>query len=414
MAEDGSLLQVPAGTAQETAPSSTLSNRGVYVFCGLAILNHFALTGGRVTVALGSLSQGASSFTVGVLMALFALLPMLLSVHTGRWVDRIGVRRPMRVGTLLLIFGSMLPFAISRTEVLFLSSCTVGIGCMLYIIAAQNLMGANMPPERRIVNFARLSISMSISGFSGPLVAGLAIDHLGYRWSFGILTLAPLAALVALIHYRRLLPRTLNLVARQENAQLSDLLAMPVMRKILIATLLLSGAWDVNAFMMPIFGNSIGLSATTIGVILATFAAATFVVRMMLPWIQRALTPWQLLRTAMLSAGSVYLLFPMFTQVPVLIGLAFLLGLALGSCQPSLLGLLHTHAPLGRAAEALGLRMALINGGQFTLPLTCGALGAVAGVGLPFWTMATGLLLGGIFNGPPRTPPCSIKVPPHD
>ena len=28
--------------------------------------------------------------------------------------------------------------------------------------------------------------------------------------------------------------------------------------------------------------------------------------------------------------------------------------------------------------------------------------------------LGTGLLLGGIFNGPPRTSPCPIKVPPHD
>lgn len=376
----------------------------MYLFCGLAILNHAALTGGRVTVALGSLSQGSSSLTVGILMALFAMLPMLLSIQTGRWVDRIGVRRPMRVGTLLLIFGSALPFAFPITQVLFVSSCAVGIGCMLYVIAAQNLMGHNMSPERRIVNFARLSISMSISGFSGPLIAGLAIDHLGVRWAFGILMIGPVCALIALIHYRRLLPRAIILPAANTNPHLSDLLAMPVMRKILVATVLLSGAWDVNAFMMPIFGNSIGLSATTIGILLATFAAATFVIRLMLPWIQRALTPWQLLRTAMLSAGTVYIAFPLFTQVPVLIGLAFLLGLALGSCQPSLLSLLHTHAPIGRAAEALGLRMALINGGQFTLPLTFGALGAVAGVGLPFWTMATGLLLGGLFNRAPALP----------
>lgn len=393
---------MPEGTVESAPLHSTLTNRGVYLFCGLAVLNHFALTGGRVTVALGSLNQGASSLTVGILMALFALLPMLLAIKTGRWVDRIGVRRPMRVGTLLLISGSALPFAFPITQVLFVSSCMVGIGCMLYIIAAQNLMGHNMPPERRIVNFARLSISMSISGFSGPLVAGLAIDHLGVRWAFGILMLAPICALIALIHYRRMLPRAIILPAANTDPHLSDLLGMPIMRKILVATLLLSGAWDVNAFMMPIFGNSIGLSATTIGLILATFAAATFVVRMALPWIQRALTPWQLLRTAMLSAGTVYLLFPMFTQVPVLVGLAFLLGLALGSCQPSLLSLLHTYAPIGRAAEALGLRMALINGGQFTLPITFGALGAVAGVGLPFWTMATGLLLGGLFNGPPK------------
>ena len=44
----------------------------------------------------------------------------------------------------------------------------------------------------------------------------------------------------------------------------------------------------------------------------------------------------------------------------------------------SMLALLHQHSPPGRAAEA-GLRMALINGSQVSLPLTFGALGSVIG-----------------------------------
>src|SRR5262249_19169481 len=43
----------------------------------LGIANHSVLTGSRVIVSLDALSMGASPFTVGVLMSLYALLPML-------------------------------------------------------------------------------------------------------------------------------------------------------------------------------------------------------------------------------------------------------------------------------------------------------------------------------------------------
>ncbi len=399
------LYQAGAAASERKSALASLDNRGVALFCVLAICTHIALTGGRVTVALGALAQGSSSFTVGVLVALFALLPMLVAVHTGRWVDRIGVRLPMRIGASLLIFGSALPALIADARVLFISSCATGIGCMLFQIATQNLMGQGDGPDRRIQNFSKLSLSMSISGFSGPLIAGIAIDNVGYRWAFAVLTLFPLIALIVLLRQRRSLPHTLVLSKVTSKVNATDLLTHPMVRRVLIATVLLAGAWDLNAFMVPIFGTAIGLSATTIGVILSAFAAATFVIRVMLPWIQRRMAPWTLLRTAMLCASVVYLAYPFFEQVPILIALAFLLGLALGSGQPSLLSLLHTYAPPGRAAEALGMRMALINGGQFVLPLTFGAISTISGIGLPFWTVAACLLAGGLFNRPPKTDP---------
>jgi len=207
---------LPAPSPSLDAPASEpqaapLDERGVAVFCTLAILSHMALTGGRVTVSLGALAQGASSFTVGVLMALFALVPMLLSVHAGRWVDHIGARRPLRIGVGLLIAGNVLPFAMPDTRVLFLSSCLTGIGCMVCQIAVQNVMGIHATPDRRILNFSRLSLALSISGFGGPLVAGLSIDNLGLRWAFGVLLLCQLAALGLLLRQQHRLPRAAGL-----------------------------------------------------------------------------------------------------------------------------------------------------------------------------------------------------------
>src|SRR5690606_17504426 len=161
--------------------------------------------------------------------------------------------------------------------------------------------------------------------------------NVGYRWAFAVLTLFPLIALIVLLRQRWNIPHTLILSKAASKVNATDLLTHPMVRRVLIATVLLAGAWDLNAFMVPIFGTAIGLSATTIGIILSAFAAATFVIRVMLPWIQRRMAPWTLLRTAMLCASVVYLAYPFFEQVPILIALAFLLGLALGSGQPSLL-----------------------------------------------------------------------------
>ena len=67
----------------------------------VAVTAHVALGAARVTTALYALSLQASAFTVGTLIALFAVFPMLLAVPMGRVIDRIGVRRPLMA--LLLV-----------------------------------------------------------------------------------------------------------------------------------------------------------------------------------------------------------------------------------------------------------------------------------------------------------------------
>ena len=61
----------------------------------LTVLTHVAFVGSRMTIALYGIHLGATPLTVGVLMSLYAFLPMLLAVYVGRLVDRIGPLRPM-------------------------------------------------------------------------------------------------------------------------------------------------------------------------------------------------------------------------------------------------------------------------------------------------------------------------------
>lgn len=370
----------------------------------MAMLNHVALTGGRITVSLTALNMGLSTLTVGLLVAVFAILPMFASVHTGRWIDRIGVTIPLRLGTAMVCLGACLPFLFQTRVALLFAACAIGVGFLFHQVAIQNLLGRATAPADRLRNFSWLSLALAASGFAGPLVAGLSIDHLGDRFAFGVLSLCPLVSAVGLYTLRHRLASEDSRArpAPAPDRRVMDLLRQPALRRILLVNTCLSGAWDTHVFVVPIFGVSIGLSATTIGVILASFSAAAFAIRLVLPWIQRRVRSWTMVRVAMGTAAIDFMLYPFFSDVQALMGLSFVLGLALGSCQPSMLALLHLHAPAGRTAEASGLRMAMTNGSQVSLPLAFGALGAVIGVAPLFWAYAVALLVGGWLN---RHPP---------
>ncbi|GAB1577847.1 MFS transporter [Bordetella petrii] len=408
------MAEVNAVSAPSSSPSpapAATEFSGAGLLCVVAMLNHVALTGGRITVSLTALQLGLSTFVVGGLVAVFAVIPMLMSVRAGQWIDRVGVRRPVTLGNALVVLGTLLPFAAQTQLALLVAACSIGIGFMLHQVATQDVLG-HAEPQRRLRNFSWLSLAMAGSGFSGPLIAGLAIDHLGSRLAFGILALGPLVALAGL---RRLQPalravdRSIEPAARQvARRRVTELLKLPALRRILMVNTILSGAWDTHLFVVPLFGVAIGLSATTIGSILAAFALGTFLIRLALPYIQTRVRSWSLVRTAMAITAVDFLIYPLFADVAVLIGLSFVLGLALGCCQPSMLSLLHQHTPHGRAAEAVGLRMAFINASQVSLPLTFGALGAVIGIAPLFWAYALALSAGGWAN---RHPPQEAETP---
>src|SRR5262245_6573435 len=94
----------------------------IVYFVALNALAHLAFVGSRMTTSLFALWLGASDFTVGAFMSLFAALPMLLSILAGRLIDRVGPRRPLAFALAALVLGTALPFLVPTLGVLYVSS----------------------------------------------------------------------------------------------------------------------------------------------------------------------------------------------------------------------------------------------------------------------------------------------------
>ena len=390
------IRQFSSNIVSTPSPNPSTANKpasfaGPVVLCLLVMLSHIAISGGRVAVSLTALQLGQGTLEVGILIAVFALLPMLFSIKAGRLIDDIGPWKPMRASIISVMVGTCLPVVWQSLIGLIIAATFVGVGHMTLQIAVQRQMGLSTG-EERLRNFSWLSLAMATSGLVGPLLAGVSIDYLGYRSVFALLALAPLVALMGLLRMRHYLKSShIQSAPVTQKQSVGDLLSSPSLRKVFVANMLLSTAWDTHTFVVPIFGVHVGLSPTTIGLILASFAAATIVIRIALPWVQHRVRPWQLINFALVVTALNVLLYPFFEKVWILVSLSFLLGLGLGSTQSSILALLQQHAPAGRAGEAFGLRMALINGCQVALPLAFGALGTFMGVMPLFWVTAIGL-----------------------
>ena len=360
------------------------------------VLAHAAFNGSRLNISLQALALGASPLGVGALMSLFAALPMLLGISAGRFVDRVGVRRPILAGTLVLAAFIALPAAFPAIQTLYVAAAGIGGAFALFHICIQHAVGESSGADDRRANFGWLALGFSISNFLGPTTAGVAIDLAGHRATFCLSAALALCAFGWLYLHRGGFSHRHHLAEAPLRGSTMELVRNKELRRVFLVTGLLASAWDLFTFVTPIYGTAIGLNASTIGFILGSFAAATFVVRLALPWLSKHMRDWVMIAASMVIACVSYALFPLVSTVPLLAAIAFLLGLGLGATQPSIMSLLYATAPEGRAAEAVGVRSVVLNASTTVLPLAFGGVSAMLGMTPVFWTMAAVLGAGGV------------------
>lgn len=366
------------------------------VILALTVALHAAFSGMRITMSLSALHMGASPLTVGVIMSLLAALPALYSLPAGRWIDRVGVRTPMLLSAGLTCAGAVLAAAVPQLSALFGVSLLAS-AFMLYHIAVHHAVGTMASdPAKRVHNFSVLALSFATSAFIGPMSAGFSIDALGYRWSFALMAVLAGCVFAAMWFVKFEAPdhATAGHGGGARNAR--ELMRNPELRKVFVASTLLSMTWDLFTFVVPIHGNRIGLSASKIGAIIGVFGIAIFIVRLLMPFIGKRVREWQLLTMSVLVSAGTFVVLPLVHSAGLLALLGFVLGLGLGAAQPMIMSLLYTNAPKGRSGEAIGIRSLLLNSSQTGIPLLFGALGTALGMIPVFWT-AAGLLAAGCY-----------------
>ena len=362
--------------------------QAVYLVTLIHTAAHACFTGSKVTLSLLALDLGASQLLIGALVACYSIAPLTLGVYSGRLADTIGMRVPMLIGVAAIACAMLVGSMWQTLPALFAVALLVGVGFVFFVVSVQNLVGAL--PGNRTRNYSILTIGYSASNFVGPLTAGFAIDYAGYVTAFlvfALFTLLPIAVLAA--------RPNLTLVDRAstqgERRGAAELLAIPALRRQIVITGLLMAAWELYVFYVPIYGRTVGLSASTIGVVLSAFAVATFLVRFLMSAVTSRVAPEHLLAAAMLLGACVCAVFPLLTDAYVLIAASFLLGIGLGCGQPLSLTLSYERSPPGRTGEVTGLRTIATNVARFIVPLISGVFGSTAGAGAVFWMNAVNL-----------------------
>ena len=150
----------------------------IYLIILMGMLSQLGYHGSRIAVSLYAPELGANQFTIGILVAFYAVFPMLLAIFIGKFVDRVGPWLPLTMGITGMGLALLLPPLFPGITVLYVSCLVLGFTHLLFQIPIEAGIGGIGGAGRRAANYALLTMGWAVAIFFGPVIAGFAIDHM--------------------------------------------------------------------------------------------------------------------------------------------------------------------------------------------------------------------------------------------
>ncbi|HEV7802971.1 MAG TPA: MFS transporter, partial [Burkholderiales bacterium] len=313
----------------------------------LMLFGFGSISSARVALSLYALELGASPARVGLVVSTLYVFPLLLSWPIGRYADRVGSRALLLFGAAVGACAMSIPYFVREMSALYIAGTMLGISFALYNVLLQNVVGLLSAPKERARNFSNASLMGATSAFSGPMLAGIAIDYAGHAAACLWLVMLSVIAGVLLAVWGGRLPGGTGKAG--PSAGMRGALTEPAMLKILATSSLVQLGQDLFQFYIPVYGYGIGLSASAIGGVLATFAAASFVVRFIMPRLVARFGDETVLRYSFCLAAVGFMLVPFFHSVFALSVISFMFGLGMGCGQPITTMMIFSRSAEGRS-----------------------------------------------------------------
>lgn len=352
----------------------------------------------RPMITYRALELDANAAQVGLIAAVYALLPVLLALQFGRLVGRIGEGKFIVAGTITMIMTSLFLVFANSLLLLGLATALSGVAHLACMIGGQTMVALRTPPASYDRYFGFYTFSASVGHMTGPLLATVIAGSDGSlprstsaAFLFG--ALLSVAALVPVLSWRRERPT----VEAKTNNDGTYSAAIKLVRKpgILAAiyiSLAISATADVLVVFLPLYGSENRFSPYAVGIILALRAGTTMLSRFFLGRLSQRFTTHQLLLWSTLI--SVLACISMaFAKTPLTLGaIVFVAGFSLGIGQPLTMSLVSQKTQADERALAVSARLMGNRLGQFVVPAAAGIVAAASGAGAVFIGLA--ILLG--------------------
>ncbi len=179
---------------------------------------------------------------------------------------------------------------------------------------------------------------------------------------------------------------------RSKDGSTRTILRTPGVARAIGTSALIVAAVDLTVVYVPALGVERGLTAGSVGALLAVRAVASMASRLVLGRAAATLGRTRLMSTSIALSAVTFILLAVPLPEWALFVVIALLGLGLGIGQPLTMSWVTEQVPPSRRGTALAVRLAGNRLSQIAVPSAVGALGSLASAGAVLG--ATGVILG--------------------
>ena len=180
------------------SPGLRSASIGAAALISLFALEYVAVGAAMPTVASALDGYHLYNMAFGAMVA-----ASVVGMIVGGWgCDRSGPKPVVVIGTLLFAAGLVLSGLSPTMEIFSVGRALQGLGSGLATVAIYVVIAQRIPDVRRPAVFSLLAAAWVVPGLAGPLVTGVLVEHLSWRWVF--LGVAPLVVLSLGVLWRAL------------------------------------------------------------------------------------------------------------------------------------------------------------------------------------------------------------------
>lgn len=372
-------------------------NRLLFAIVSTAFVEQVVITVTRIATTYRAVELDLSVVWLGVITAVYAVLPIAIGVPMGRFVDRGYDAVTTWIGGALLVVGCAVFWLFPNLAGILVATAIIGTAHLLFVVSQQvQCTRCGTGPgalERAIGNYM---VANAVGQGVGPYIVAMA---------GGTASVPPTQFLFALSLGGAVLTAACALLTRSAGAHklpverakvpLRELLFAPGLTTIILVSVVTVVAQDLIVVYLPLLGSDRGMSVDAVGTLLTIRAVAAMLARLFFARLHVAFGRTALTLISTFVGAGAYALIAVPLPLALLYAAIALAGFALSiSVTASIAGVL-TIASGGAIGTANSLRTMASRVGQAIIPVVASLVAAAVGTGGIFVLIGLSLAASG-------------------
>jgi len=375
-----------------------MHKRLLYAIVATAFIEQVVISIVRVSTTYRAVELGLSVVWLGVITAVYAVLPLILGVQLGRFIDRGHDAETTWIGGGLLIVSTAGFALFPNLGALLVFTAITGTAHLLFVISQQVLCtrcGSGPGAlERAIGNYM---VANAVGQGVGPYIVGYIGGSASVPPTNLLFTIAACGAVVAMAMSLFIRPSGAKKSAadRGKPPPLRDLLFVPGLTTILLVSVVTVVAQDLIVVYLPLLGAERGMNVHAVGTLLAIRAVSSMLSRLLFARLHAALGRVPLTLVSTFAAAGAYVSLALPLPIPVMYAAIALVGFALSIAITASIAAVLNIASGGAVGTANSLRTMANRLGQLTIPFLASLIAAATGTAGIFVIIGASLAISG-------------------